>query len=134
MWASLNARQGRAVARAVFVATVGVGLPLDAAYAQTVTPCRGCFAVINADGGFNRGKGVTSVAHTAPGLFIVTFNKPVNRCAYQGTIGRADVLYEPRGFIIVSSGPTTINTLKVATSSTTDVIADRAFHLSVSCP
>lgn len=109
-----------------------LGLPLPA-LAQT-TQCRGCFAVVNADGGSNRGKGVTAVSHPAPGLYIITFNKPVSRCAYQVTIGRADVQYEPRRFIILSNGPTTINTVCVATLSTAVVVADGAFHFSVSCP
>lgn len=119
-----------------FVPTVLVllGLPLSALAQTTPAPCRGCFAVVNADGGFNRGKGVTAVSHPAPGLYIITFNKPVNRCPYQATIGRADVQYEPRGFIIVSSGPTTINTVRVATFSTANAVADRAFHFSASCP
>lgn len=99
------------------------------------TPCRGCFAVVNADGGFNRGKGVVRVRHEQTGLYSVAFNKPVNTCAFQATLGRADSAVQADGIVQMFAVPASSKAIYVKIiDDASRVAADRGFHLSLSCP
>ncbi len=93
------------------------------------------WAVINADGTFSRGKGVTSVSHTAgAGSYIVIFNKNVRNCMYVATIGLSGASgTSSRGFITTVGAAVDVNGVFVTTDDTSANPAERGFHLYVGC-
>jgi hypothetical protein len=126
-------------AKALLVAAIlgnGFVLPITATLAVAAPiPCRGCFGVVNADGGFNRGKGVVRVDHFTTGDYEVIFNEPVNTCAFQSTLARADVSGQSAGFLQVFNVSGSNKGVRIVINASNEVtLADRGFHLSVSCP
>jgi hypothetical protein len=93
------------------------------------------WAVVNADGTLGRGKGVTSITHTAGGgSYIVIFNKNVRNCMYVGTIGLSGASgTSSRGFITTVGAAVDVNGVFVTTDDTSAAPAERGFHLYVGC-
>lgn len=94
------------------------------------------FAVVNANGVLDRGKGAVSVA---PGKFVgdyvVRFNGSVVNCAYTATIGltgRSGTAAP--GFITVAGSNNNTASVFVSTYNLDVRSAQRPFHLVVTCP
>jgi hypothetical protein len=92
-------------------------------------------AVVNADGTVDRGKGVTSVTHTAAaGSYIVHFDRNVRACAYTASIGLSGASgTSARGFITVVGAAADSNGVFVTTDDIAGAPAERGFHLVVTC-
>lgn len=93
------------------------------------------WAVINADGTINRGKGVNSVTHTAgSGSYVVHFNKNVRACMFTGTIGLSGAVgTSARGFLTTVGAAIDVNGVFVTTDDINGASAERGFHLYVGC-
>ena len=93
-------------------------------------------AVVSSIGQLIRGRGVTSAARTAVGRYQVIFNRDVRGCVYVATVGDTSAAGPPGGGASVRSLPTNVNGVDIRTvayNSSGDVLANRPFHLIVSC-
>jgi len=100
----------------------------------STTPCGGCFAVVDASGGFVRGKSVVSVTHLNTGTYDIRFNRPIGKCAWTATLG------EPSFGSSVGPGQVTLagragtkNGIFLQTFDGTGTATDEPFHLLISC-
>jgi hypothetical protein len=102
------------------------GLPVSA---------RVLWAVVNADGTLARGlmMGPAPSTHLSTGNYEVIFSQNMAGCAYAATIGNAATGTAPAGFITVAARAGNVNGVFVQTSDTTGALADRQFHLVVTC-
>lgn len=93
------------------------------------------WAVIDANGAIARGKGVTSVTHTAgAGSYIVFFDKNVRACLYDATIGLSGASgTSSPGFITTVGAAAGETGVFVTTDDITGADAERGFHLYVGC-
>jgi hypothetical protein len=101
------------------------------------------WAVVEQNGGRNRGEGLAAVDPTvrlSDGLYRVTFDRDVRDCSYQATIGSPDhVVPVKDSQVTVSRDPNNFNAVRVRTAtgpimaSGTNTAADRPFQLAVSC-
>ena len=91
-------------------------------------------AVVGPLGQFVRGRGVTSVARTGnPGLYQVIFNRDVRGCFYNATVGDVGAAGPPGGQVTVGALASTTNGVAVRTTDSAGGLANRPFHLLVSC-
>ena len=91
-------------------------------------------AVIGPLGQFVRGRGVTSVARTGnPGVYQVIFNRDVRGCFYNATVGDVGAAGPPGGQVTVGGLATSVNGVAVRTTNSAGDLANRPFHLLVSC-
>ena len=95
-------------------------------------PATSLWAVVGADGTLARSAGVTSVSHVGTGSYRVRFNRAIDQCNWQATIG-APAMTASSGMIAVELSSTGNDTVQVTALSTAAVFADRAFHLAVFC-
>jgi len=92
------------------------------------------WAVVNSDGTFARGKGVTFVETSGTGNYIVHFDKNVRACTYLGTIGLSGASgTESPGFITTVGAAVDVNAVFVTTDDIAGASALRGFHLYVGC-
>ena len=92
------------------------------------------WAVVNADGTINRGKGVTFVETAGTGNYVVHFDKNVRACMYSGTIGLSGASgTESPGFITTVGAAIDVNGVFVTTDDISGASATRGFHLYVGC-
>lgn len=93
------------------------------------------FAVVARNGVLVRRTGATAVFKEAvPGTYRVAFNRPVRRCAFNGTIGLpGHVGIEREGHIAVVSANVNAKQVFVTTTNAAGVREDRGFHLIVFC-
>jgi hypothetical protein len=93
----------------------------------------GLWAVVNPVGSLARGAGVVSVVHAAgTGIYRVQFNRNITQCAWLATIGSATSV-TTYGFIETELASSTTDTVHVGTRDMNAAVADRGFHLAVSC-
>ena len=93
------------------------------------------YAVVNADGTKAHGFPKNDVTSTnlGTGTYEVDFPQDITTCAYQATIGNASSGTAPNGFIQVDARAGQIKGVFVETTDTTGTLANRPFHLTVSC-
>lgn len=95
---------------------------------------RPMFATVNGDGTLARGAAVVSTAKVgATGSYEVIFDRTVTNCTYTATLGNPETGNPLRGFIVTALRAGTTNGVFVETRDTADALADRSFHLQVSC-
>lgn len=91
-------------------------------------------AVVGPIGQNVRGRGVTSVARTDnPGRYQVIFNRDVRGCVYSATVGDVGGDGPPGGQVSVGSLAASPNGVAVRTTDSDGDLANRPFHLLVSC-
>jgi hypothetical protein len=90
---------------------------------------RTLWAVVNADGTLDRGKGVTDSNRVGQGEYEIRFERDVNRCAYAVTFDHTS------GFAFISLRDSSISSREVGVTTTdrTAVVRDSPFHLIVNC-
>jgi hypothetical protein len=96
------------------------------------------YAVINADGTEARSFPIAAAAvtatHLAPGDYQVLWaGKDLTACSYQATIGNAGTGTAPDGFIQVDARAGQPTGVFIQTKDTAGALADRPFHLAVTC-
>ena len=102
---------------------------------DTVPSARGLrhWGVINSNGSFVRGAGVTQSVRTGTGQYELTFNQAVTGCAFLATLGRPSSLAPQAGEIGVGHAISD-NGLRVRTWNSAGNLSDRSFHIALSCP
>ena len=90
--------------------------------------------VVGPNGAAVRGRGVTSTARTADGVYLAIFDADVRNCAYFATLGDESASAPGTGQIAVTSAAGNVNGVRVvARNSDGTATVDRSFHLIVSC-
>ena len=140
--------RGRGLAAAAFgtaallLAAASPGLASDAdntsrsagkLQAPGAAPTTGFFAVVELNGVLIRGKGVVSARRINDGSYEVIFNAPVTSCAFTGSIGNTGFSGATRGQFSAQGRFGTNNGVFVSTSGSSGTVADRPFHLVVTC-
>jgi hypothetical protein len=109
---------------------VATGLNADKVDGKDASDLQAKFASVNAAGTLGNNRGAKSVAHTATsGVYNVTFDADVSKCARTATIGGATaaiVTAEPGA----SADTVTVHTFDLAAAQTP---ADHPFDLTVTC-
>ncbi len=98
--------------------------------------CDGCFAVVTPAGGLPQSQQVSGVTRLGVGQFQVVFEKPVNKCALNATLGSFDRsgVQQPPGVVTVGRTTNVDNKgVFVWTYNMAGALQDRAFHLSLEC-
>lgn len=90
-------------------------------------------AVVTAGGAFRRGRGVSSAARTGTGRYQVIFNRDVRGCVYVATVGDPSAAAPGHGTAVVASLGTNVAGVVVRTFNEQGALANRSFHLVVSC-
>jgi hypothetical protein len=90
-------------------------------------------AVISNVGGAVRHRGATSSARLETGRYQVIFDRDVRNCVYAATLGDESAAGPGNGQIAVTSEPSNVNGVRVVTRDSAGAVADRSFHLVVSC-
>jgi hypothetical protein len=90
-------------------------------------------AVVSNVGGIVRGRGTSSSAHTGVGQYEVIFDRDVRGCVYVATLGDESAAGPGNGQIAVTSAASNVNGVRVRTSGSNGELANRSFHLVVSC-
>ena len=89
--------------------------------------------VISNVGGLVRGRGITSASKTGDGQYQAIFDADVRNCTYFATLGDESASGPGTGQIAVTSAASNVNGVRVVTRNSTGDLADRSFHLIVSC-
>jgi hypothetical protein len=89
--------------------------------------------VISNTGALVRGRGITSASKTGDGQYQAIFDVDVRNCTYSATLGDESASGPGTGQIAVTSAATNANGVRVVTRNSTGELADRSFHLIVSC-
>jgi hypothetical protein len=85
------------------------------------------FARVGSAGTLGANRGATAAAHTATGVYTVTFTRDVSACAYN-----ASLIGAPTGESTIDAPDA--HTVRVSTfNSAGDTAADHDFHLTVTC-
>jgi hypothetical protein len=90
-------------------------------------------AVVSEVGAAVRSRGVTSTAQTGTGQYQVILDRDVRQCVYTATLGDESAAAPGTGQISVTSAASNVNGVRVVTRDSTGAVADRSFHLIVSC-
>ena len=90
-------------------------------------------AVVTSLGQLVRGRGVTSAARTDVGRYQVIFDRDVRGCFYNATVGDVSAVGPPGGQVTVGGLATSANGVAVRTTNSAGDLANRPFHLLVSC-
>jgi hypothetical protein len=85
------------------------------------------------DGSTVRARGVTSTARTAEGQYQAILDRDVRQCVYSATLGDESAAGPGTGQIAVTSLPSNVNGVRVVTRNSDGALANRSFHLIVSC-
>jgi hypothetical protein len=93
----------------------------------------GRHAVISNVGATVRGRGVASSSQTGPGQYAVVFDRDVRNCVYTATLGDESAAGPGNGQISVTSLASNVNGVRVVTRDSDGQVANRSFHLIVSC-
>jgi hypothetical protein len=89
--------------------------------------------VISNVGALVRGRGITSASKTGEGQYQAIFDVDVRNCTYFATLGDESAAGPGTGQIAVTSAASNVNGVRVVTRNSTGDLADRSFHLIVSC-
>jgi hypothetical protein len=90
-------------------------------------------AVISNAGATVRGRGTASSARTGDGQYQVIFDRDVRGCTYFATLGDESAAGPGAGSVAVTSAASNVNGVRVVTRNIQDQLANRSFHLMVSC-
>ena len=90
-------------------------------------------AVVTAEGVLARGRGVTSAARTGEGRYQVIFNRDVRACVFVASLGDPGAAGPPQGQASTTALASNVSGVLVRTEASNGTIADRGFHLIVSC-
>jgi hypothetical protein len=90
-------------------------------------------AVVSNVGALVRGRGVSSSAQTGAGQYQVIFDRDVRQCTYFATLGDESAAGPGSGQIAVTSAASNVNGVRVVTRDSAGAVANRSFHLLVSC-
>ncbi|MEA2332198.1 MAG: hypothetical protein QOH58_2336 [Thermoleophilaceae bacterium] len=90
-------------------------------------------AVVSNVGATVRSRGTTSSAQTGPGQYEVIFDRDVRQCIYVATLGDESASGPGTGQIAVTSVGANVNGVRVVTRDSDGVLANRSFHVVVSC-
>ncbi len=92
------------------------------------------FAVVRDNGSLARGLEVTSSKSLGTGFYEVIFKQNITACAFVATIGRPDFSgVESTGQITVVGRAGTNNGVFISTTDSSGNLANRNFHLVVTC-
>lgn len=94
------------------------------------------FAVVAANGTLDRGSHVTSVSHGTPGngIYVVTFDRNINACAFIGVVGAAAADGSLSGEISTEKPtPVSTNGVEVKTRNSAGAPMDLSFHIALAC-
>jgi hypothetical protein len=116
-----------------FIAALAAGLLAAApmAQAQERPVSLGGYAVVDADGTLGNHVNVLSVTHQSTGVYVVAFNQPVKKCAFNATI-RGDQSSIVPGYIVASrdgKDAVQINTFLTLTL----IPSDFKFNVTATC-
>jgi hypothetical protein len=89
--------------------------------------------VISNAGALVRGRGITSASKTGEGQYQAIFDVDVRNCTYFATLGDESASGPGTGQIAVTSTASNVNGVRVVTRDSAGTLADRSFHLIVSC-
>ncbi len=89
--------------------------------------------VISNIGTLVRGRGITAASKTGDGQYLAVFDVDVRNCTYFATLGDESASGPGTGQIAVTSAASSVNGVRVVTRNSTGDLADRSFHLIVSC-
>lgn len=113
------------------------GLLLSAApftASQAGAPSPGGWAIVQSDGTLGANRNVTAVQHKKAGIYRLTFNQDVSRCAVNATIASADGKTVVPGYIVVGHNHNIPEQIRVATFLTVTLLpADYRFDVVVNC-
>jgi hypothetical protein len=90
-------------------------------------------AVISNVGATVRSRGTTSSAQIGTGDYQVIFDRDVRGCVYSATLGDESAAGPGNGQISVTSVASNVNGVRVRTRDSAGELANRSFHLIVSC-
>jgi hypothetical protein len=90
-------------------------------------------AVISNVGATVRGRLIASSAQTGTGQYQVIFDRDVRACFYSATLGDESASGPGTGQIAVTSAASNVNGVRVVTRDSDGTLANRSFHLLVSC-
>ena len=90
-------------------------------------------AVISNVGATVRSRGTTSSSQTGTGDYQVIFDRDVRGCVYSATLGDESAAGPGNGQISVTSVANNVNGVRVRTRDSAGELANRSFHLIVSC-
>jgi hypothetical protein len=90
-------------------------------------------AVISDVGATVRGRLVASSAQTGTGQYQIVFDRDVRACFYSATLGDESASGPGTGQIAVTSAAANVNGVRVVTRDSDGTLANRSFHLLVSC-
>ena len=90
-------------------------------------------AVISNVGATVRGRGVASSAQIGTGQYAVIFDRDLRQCTYFATLGDESAAGPGTGQIAVTSAASNVNGVRVVTRDSAGALANRSFHLLVSC-
>jgi hypothetical protein len=91
------------------------------------------WGVVNSNGAFERGAGVTSTTRTGTGAYHVVFDEEVDDCGYLATLGRVGPQLAQAGEIGTGSLPGNANGVWVRTRDSAGNLSNRSFHIAVTC-
>ena len=80
-----------------------------------------------------RSRGATGASQTGQGQYLVIFDADVRACAYAATLGDESAAGPGNGQISVTSAAGNVNGVRVVTRDSAGALANRSFHLIVSC-
>jgi len=90
-------------------------------------------AVVGVNGTTIRARGVASTARSGEGSYQVITDRDVRTCVYSATLGDESASSPGTGQISVTSLASNVNGVRVSTRNSDGALADRSFHLIVSC-
>jgi hypothetical protein len=90
-------------------------------------------AVVSNVGATVRARGVASSSQSGTGQYVVVFDRDVRLCTYFATLGDESASGPGTGQISVTSAAANVNGVRVVTRNSDGTLADRSFHLLVSC-
>jgi len=92
------------------------------------------WAVVRDDGSLDRSNGATSSRLEGVGIYTVSFNKPVQNCAYTATIGGDyNSATVPSDGIVKVMNSSNVNDVTVRVVNLGGFDTERGFHLVVNC-
>ena len=89
--------------------------------------------VVAVNGSTVRGRGVAATGSTGEGQYQAIFDRDVRNCVYFATLGDESASGPGTGQIAVTSLASNVNGVRVVTRNSDGSLANRSFHLLVSC-
>jgi hypothetical protein len=89
--------------------------------------------VVDVNGAFVRGAGVTSASRIDLGRYQVVFDRPVTGCSYVASGGSITAGEPPQTIAVTAQRAGNPNAVFVGTRNDADTFVDRSFHLQVIC-